>query len=390
MEIARGNNLAATIYSQKGERMIPEVSKVIFIYYGSEEEFSSKKKGSDRIQYELAKKYSNKVVPIASFSSVFKLLDNFISKSKKEKGKRGLQKTFISKYRWTLINIVWIFQHYLLHSLFLKRSVIKELNNYDIVVLGTILGTPFIKKVIKSKLIILDHNVSWLFTYYNIERVPIIWRILVALIKKIEVDAINAADEVWALSKHDAKILKKYAENPEKIKVVSARDILDQYDKKEVESAIERSKKLELYYKLKGKFVIGFIGSYFKPNIIAVENIIRIAKEVPENVVFLVIGSVSKAFENRMNIPPNVIFTGYVDDLDAHLALCDVFINPKTTSDTGMEIKMFDYLKFNKPIISTEMGARGFEDFKNVVIVPIEKMAEVIKKLYKFSDHDTK
>jgi glycosyltransferase involved in cell wall biosynthesis len=85
-------------------------------------------------------------------------------------------------------------------------------------------------------------------------------------------------------------------------------------------------------------------------------------------IVFLIIGNVSEAFNND-NIPPNIIFTGYVDDLDSYLYLCDAFLNLKTTTHTGIETKMFDYLKFDKPVIATQIGSSGFENNRNLIIV---------------------
>jgi len=125
--------------------------------------------------------------------------------------------------------------------------------------------------------------------------------------------------------------------------------------------------------------VVCFVGSNFAPNVAAVVNIIRIAARVPE-AKFVIIGDVYLAFKN-WKIPSNVAFLGYVEDLDSHLAACDIFLNPKTTSDTGIEVKMFDYLKFGRPIISTPQGARGFEQQKNVIITTIEKIPQTIKKI---------
>ncbi|RLG81146.1 MAG: hypothetical protein DRO40_10120 [Thermoprotei archaeon] len=356
--------------------------KGIFVYYGSSD---SKLRGSDVIQYKISKKYNCKIIPLSSLSFMNKFIDKLIIKGKKD---NKINSTIISKFRWILINIIWIMQHYFMHPLFLDRKMIKRINNYDIMILGSILGASFIKKVIKKpKLIVLDHNVSWLFTYYNLERLFLIRRILVTLIRKIEIEAINAADEVWVLTEHDAKILRKDADNPNKIMIFPISDLLEIYDSQKINIITERSKTLDIYRRLKGKFIIGFIGSLFKPNIIAVRNIIKIASRLPNNVIFLIIGSVSEAFKN-VRVPPNIIFAGYVKDLDAYLALCDAFINPKTTSDTGMEVKMLDYLKFDKPVISTDVGARGFENFKNVIIVPIDKMTKVISELCKHKQYN--
>ena len=128
-----------------------------------------------------------------------------------------------------------------------------------------------------------------------------------------------------------------------------------------------------LKQELSNNFVIGFLGTNFGPNIVSVRNIIDVAKKMLDSrIVFLIIGNVSEAFNNdndNNNIPTNIVFTGYVDDLDSYLYICDAFLNLKTTVHTGIEIKMFDYLKFNKPIITTKIGSSGFENNRNLIVV---------------------
>jgi mannose/fructose/N-acetylgalactosamine-specific phosphotransferase system component IIB len=135
-----------------------------------------------------------------------------------------------------------------------------------------------------------------------------------------------------------------------------------------------------LKQKLNNNFIVGFLGTGFGPNIVSVRNIIDIAKKMLDSkIVFLIIGNVSEAFYNDNNIPSNIIFTGYVNDLDSYLYLCDAFLNLKTTTHTGIETKMFDYLKFDKPIIATQIGSSGFENNKNVIVV--EDVADALQLL---------
>jgi glycosyltransferase involved in cell wall biosynthesis len=124
-----------------------------------------------------------------------------------------------------------------------------------------------------------------------------------------------------------------------------------------------------LRQKLNNNFIAGLWGTNFGPNIVLVRNLVDIAKKMLDSkIVFLIIGNVSEAFYNDNNIPPNIIFTGYVDDLDSYLYLCDAFLNLKTTSHTGIEAKMFYYFKFDKPVIATQIGSSGFEN-RNMIIV---------------------
>jgi hypothetical protein len=348
--------------------------KALFVYYGHVNDSSYKSNGSARIQYEIAKNYSDKVIPHTLLSTMSKLFVSFITMSKK----KLYHNASVSKFKWILTNIIWIIQHFLMHPLFLNKKTVTELGQYDTVILGSILGASFIRKFIKSRIIVLDHNVSWLFTYYITERIPIIWRILIALIRKIELDAVEVADEIWVLSVHDAQILSEDVKNPSKIKVVPLCELSRRYSREELEYIIEKSKKLRIYHELREKFVIGFLGTLFEPNIIAVKNIIKVASKLQDNVVFLVIGSVNEAFKKEKT-PPNVIFTSYVKDLDPYLALCDAFINIKIIPPTGVEVKMLDYLKFDKPIISTSIGVHGFDHCKNIIIA--DTVDDILKEI---------
>ncbi len=65
---------------------------------------------------------------------------------------------------------------------------------------------------------------------------------------------------------------------------------------------------------------------------------------------------------------PNVIYTGFVDDLVSYLNIGDAFIASYPSSSMcgtgGSKNKIIQYFAFGKPIVSTEEGIRGFEDAK--------------------------
>jgi len=335
--------------------------------------------GSARIQYEIAKKYANKIKHITTISNLTKLFTRTTDISKV----RQSRYIFPSRFKWVLTNVIWIINHYLMHPIFLKKEAIEELNKYDTVILGSILGASFVKKFVKGKLIVLDHNVSWLFTYYTLDNIPFISKILVMLMRKIELNAINSADEVWVLSAADAKILREEANNPNKIKVVSLCDLSKRYKKQKQEIITRQLELPNMLSSLERKFVICFIGSMFLPNILTVRNIIKIASKLNKDITFLIIGNVSEAFKDQ-EIPSNIIFTGFVKDIDSYLNICDIFINIKTIFATGAEIKMLDYLRFNKPIIATRLGASGFEKCKNIIIV--DSFDKLIQEIIRFKN----
>lgn len=101
-----------------------------------------------------------------------------------------------------------------------------------------------------------------------------------------------------------------------------------------------------------------FMGSGHKPNIDAVEAILRVAPECPD-LRFLVMGSVCGLFAGR-RIPPNVGMLGEVDDetKDTVLGTVDCALNPMA-GGSGTNLKMLDYFAAGVPVISTPHGARG-------------------------------
>lgn len=218
---------------------------------------------------------------------------------------------------------------------------------------------------------ICEHNVEWQFLQSNMG-LGFISRLLVKICKKIEVSSLKSADSIIILSNKDRAELEKVGIKNEKM--VLWLPIVEYSTEFRTASA-----KVDGNYH--GKFVVGFLGSNFGPNVAAVENIIKIANEVIDtNLLFLILGNVSDAFRDR-TLPKNIKLLGYVEDIAQHLAYCSAFLNPKSTSETGVEIKMLDYLKFGKPIITTKEGAHGFEDYQDVTISDLDAIPDILEGL---------
>lgn len=101
-----------------------------------------------------------------------------------------------------------------------------------------------------------------------------------------------------------------------------------------------------------------FVGSDYAPNGEAANLINQnIAPQLP-NVTFVIVGGAGSLLEGR--VAPNVVATGIVDAAmrDDLLAAADLAVNPML-SGSGTNIKMFDFLGANLPVVTTVVGARG-------------------------------
>jgi glycosyltransferase involved in cell wall biosynthesis len=195
---------------------------------------------------------------------------------------------------------------------------------------------------------------------------------LCALFSRIEVANLSLADLVLCASPKDREALKPYMPEGSRLEVwVPAYEAAAS---KRPLSEVAAS----LRERLEGGYVVGFVGSDYGPNVVAVRHILSMAGELGPGVVFLVVGSVCNRFQER-DVPENVLLAGFVEDLEAHLDLCDAFISPKTTSDTGVEIKMMDYTRGGKPVFTTTIGSRGFEDYPGLIVAEIEEMPRAIR-----------
>ncbi|WMT50875.1 MAG: glycosyltransferase [Ferroplasma sp.] len=106
---------------------------------------------------------------------------------------------------------------------------------------------------------------------------------------------------------------------------------------------------------------IVFIGSIYGPNIEAVNFILSIARELSE-FQFSIIGNVN--LHRFPHVPGNVKFHGMIDEAEKNKILSSSFLalNP-VFEGGGRNVKMVDYIMHGIPIITTEIGARGFSEY---------------------------
>lgn len=134
---------------------------------------------------------------------------------------------------------------------------------------------------------------------------------------------------------------------------------------------------------IKSKNII-FIGSGHPPNTVAAENIIKLAKIVPQY--NFVIAGKCVAGIDHLKIPQNVIKIKNINNKEVEdlFSYAFAFINPME-SGSGTHLKMMKALGYSLPIISSEVGARGFsdEEIKNCMLIGnnTEELSFAIKEL---------
>jgi len=131
-----------------------------------------------------------------------------------------------------------------------------------------------------------------------------------------------------------------------------------------------------------GTFAGIFIGSAYGPNVDAAHFINNVLAPARPETTFIIAGGVGAEISPS---GANVIVTGFLDDATRTkwYAASDFAINPMMAG-SGTNIKMFDFMAANLPIITTEIGARGIEadgDFMRIVPAQPDAFATAIAEL---------
>lgn len=118
-----------------------------------------------------------------------------------------------------------------------------------------------------------------------------------------------------------------------------------------------------------------FVGSAYMPNVLAVHNIISVAKYFPDYT-FTIVGGCSL---NVQNTEPNVHLLGPLNDSALHneFLKSHAFIN-LTLQGSGTQLKVAQALSYGLPVISTLIGARGY---KTPLLVTPDSIGQALKEL---------
>lgn len=223
----------------------------------------------------------------------------------------------------------------------------------------------------KSDLVILDHcSVSPLIE--DIKDIPIVYnshnceitmanqlypenKEIIEIVKKMEQIALEKSSGITYCSKKDfSEIKNNYEYIGQHLYVPNGTTMQNEID----------------YKTRKQSKNILFVGSGHPPNIIAAKNLIPIAKLLPDYN-FIICGGASNAIKGQ-TLPQNIKPMGHVSDDQLHSLFknCFAFINPME-SGSGTHLKMMKALSYGIPILTSSMGARGFEkeEIKNSMLI---------------------
>jgi len=246
--------------------------------------------------------------------------------------------------------------------------------------LWSILSGVLLKKKFDKPLILVDQNVEYL-KFKQLGKSHYCY-----FVRKLEKTGCEYADKIIVVSEVDkSNIMKLYATPEEKIETI--RNSVDT-------EAIRYSEEGRIFvrnmYNISDETVVlAFLGKLdYTPNFVAVRYIAEriypaIVKMYPRSK-FLIIG---KNHEPLLRYKrDNMIFTGYVNNLQGYLSASDIFLAP-LDSGSGTRLKILEAASCSRPIVSTEKGAEGldFLDGKEIVMAEnvderfIESVLELIK-----------
>jgi len=214
-----------------------------------------------------------------------------------------------------------------------------------------------IAKLLRKKIILDTHCINKLLAKGYKRRNLLVYFLRTIFWDFLERFTIKLSDIVITVSENEKEfVIKEYKVQESRVFVVP--NIIEPPRKvfKELVEALRKKLGLE------NKIVVTFVGNLESvQNADAVEYIINelapwFWKE-RKDVVFLIIGKGNERFNSDL---PNVIFTGFVEDLAPYLAMSDICIAPLRVG-AGTKTKILDYLAYGKPTIVTPVGIEGFE-----------------------------
>lgn len=127
-----------------------------------------------------------------------------------------------------------------------------------------------------------------------------------------------------------------------------------------------------------------FIGNmFYPPNRQAAEIIIKkiLPKLKSHNFKATFVGMAPKELTNKYVKNRTIAFTGFVDDINKELKGATVALCP-VVAGSGMKVKILNFAATGLPIISSIIGANGYDKLSDIIIEDdFNKYAQIIRKL---------
>lgn len=172
-------------------------------------------------------------------------------------------------------------------------------------------------------------------------------------LKRFEEKILQKAEKVVVLSEEDKKVMTKNLEiNLDKFIIIPI--------------PVESSYKKEIKYNIKEEINLLFLGTLsWYPNAHGLEwyidKVIPLLEEKDVKYKFYIVGKApGESIISKCASNPNIIITGYVDDINEYVEKCDVMVVPIFIG-SGMRVKILEALGKCIPVISTAIGAEGID-----------------------------
>jgi glycosyltransferase involved in cell wall biosynthesis len=127
-----------------------------------------------------------------------------------------------------------------------------------------------------------------------------------------------------------------------------------------------------------------FIGNmFYPPNRQAAEIILKdiLPKLKPHNFQATFVGMAPEELIDKYTEIPGVNFTGFVDDINKELKKATLALSP-VVAGSGMKVKILNFAAAGLPIISTTIGANGYEKLSGIILEDnFGKYQKIIQKL---------
>lgn len=188
-------------------------------------------------------------------------------------------------------------------------------------------------------------------------------------VKKLEKYILNLYQHVIVVSSKDALFLKNLNQEAN-IEVIPNGVDADIFQSR---SRIKKN--------ISDEYNILFTGNMgYKPNEDAAfyifKEIFPIIKSYIPNIRFYIVGANPSLKLKKLNNEPNVIVTGFVEDINEYLELADVALLPMRLG-SGIKNKILEAMSMGKPVVTNSIGIEGFNEEVSKAVFVADKPQEI-------------